>query len=572
VGKLFALLLVSLLGFPSSLFASDIFVGQTAAGANNGTSCANAYAFNDATHGVNNNQAASFVAGNVLHVCGVWNSATNGQQWILGNNNGASGNPITIKFETGAAMYAPYHNLGGAIRTNGTWYVIDGGTNGIIANTLNGTASYAGCLGASLSGGAVCTQQQQQTRQVYFQGANTEVKNFHIGPGYVIQPGSGDANANSEGIEGIYFCCGNNNETVDHNTIHDMNHGIDGWGDHILEYNNEVYNCGRCVLFGPAVSNDFVFHDNSVHDLGIFDGTGVHEDGIHLFPSASGQHADNVVLYNNLWYNPGTANTAFMYFEGQFGNGTNGAQQVFNNVCILAANQADFCIVAGEDTGQNTAIVGALFANNTCVGGEYGPVSYNCYTINSQSGAAGYTNFSFYNNVHILGGQKTAPLQGSLINIGTGSTVANINNNMYEDVLTDGGGSNVFSFHGSSTSSFTTWKGFLPGGSGQDAASVFDTVANLHVSLTTGQLQVGSLGIGGGKNLTSLGITALNCDKPVTVGPLGTGACTSRPSVGAWDIGASQFGTAPVVPSPAAGMFAVAISKSVNNPIQEVSQ
>jgi hypothetical protein len=534
----------------SSASAADIFFAQTAQGSNSGADCANAFAYNDATNGVNNNQAATFVAGNTIHLCGTW-SGGNGQQWIVANNNGASGNPITITFEPGAVLQAPYHNLGGAIRINGSFYVVDGGTNGLIQNTSNGTSGYSGCPAGA------CTQQQQNTRAVYSQGNNNEIKNLTIGPFYVIRPGSGDGNANSEGIEGIYFCCGHNNITVDHNTIHDMNHGIDGWGDHILEYNNEVYNCGRCVLFGPAVSNDFVFHDNIIHDLGVYDGTGVHEDGIHMFPSSSGQHADNVVLYNNYFYNPGTANTAFMYFEGQFGNGTSGAQQVFNNLCILAANQADFCIEAGEDSGQNTPIVGALFANNTCVGGEYGPVSYSCYWISSQGGAAGYTNISYYNNVHVLGGQKSSPLQGGLAGIGSGSTIAKINNNLYENINTDAGDSNAFGYHGSSTASFTNWQGMLPSGSGQDSAGVFDTLANLHISATTGELQSGSPAIGGGANLTNLGIAALNCDKPLVVGPTGTGACNPRPATGSWDIGAHQFASSAPAPAPPTGLAAV---------------
>ena len=82
-------------------------------------------------------------AGNVLHVCGVW-SGSAGQQWIVGNNSGSSGNLITIRFETGAALKAPYHSSSGAIQINGSYYLIDGGSNGLIQNTLNGTSGYAG--------------------------------------------------------------------------------------------------------------------------------------------------------------------------------------------------------------------------------------------------------------------------------------------------------------------------------------------------------------------------------------------------------------------------------------------
>jgi hypothetical protein len=524
----------------------DIYFAQNAVGANNGADCADAYAYNNGTNGINNSQAASFAAGNTLHLCGTWSGAA-GQQWIITNLSGSSGNPITIHFETGATLSAPYHSDLGAIQINGSFYVVDGGTNGVIQNSSNGTSGYTGCPAGT------CNNQNQNTRAIYLTGTNVEVKNLTIGPLYVIQPGSGDSNAASDGIEGIYFVGGHNNITVDHNIIHDMNHGIDGWGNNILEYNNEVYDCGRCVLMGPAVSSSFIFHDNIIHDLGVYNGTGVHEDGVHMFPSSVGQEADGVVLYNNVFYNPGVDNTAFMYFEGQFGNGTTGAPKIFNNVCILAAAQADFCIEGGLDSGQSVPVNGALIANNSCVGGEYGPTSYSCFSIGSQGGAAGWTNVSYYNNVQVLGGRVTSPLQAGLITFGNATTIAKVNNNLYENINSDASDSNAFAFNGSSTGSFTAWQSMLPSGTGQDSASVFNTLANLKISLTTGQLQSGSPGIGAGANLTSLGIAALNCDKPLTVGPTGTGACNSRPSSGAWDIGAYQFSSssssAPVPPT-----------------------
>ena len=64
--------------------------------------------------------------------------------------NGTNGNPITIKFESGALLTAPYWagGGGGAINvSNQSYIVIDGGTpcgtsgtcNGVIQNTANGT-------------------------------------------------------------------------------------------------------------------------------------------------------------------------------------------------------------------------------------------------------------------------------------------------------------------------------------------------------------------------------------------------------------------------------------------------
>jgi hypothetical protein len=526
--------------------ASNIYFAQTAQGANTGADCADAYAYNDGTHGINNSQPGSFVAGNTLHLCGgTWSGAA-GQQWISSSLSGSSSSPITIHFEAGAILSAPYHSVNGAIRIGGSYYIVDGGTNGIIQNTLNGTPGYSGCPGGTCS-------QQQQTRGIYITAGNVEVKNLTIANLYVLRPSSGDTFPTNDGEEGIFFANGSPNITVDHNVIYMMNHAVDGWGNNTLIAYNEFYDCGRCTLMGPSKISGYVFHDNITHDLGLYDGTGVHEDGIHMFPSSPGQEADNVVLYNNLFYNPGTANTAFIYFEGQFGNGTTGAPQVFNNICILAATQADFCIETGLDSGQNININHAIVANNTCIGGEYGPTSYSCMSFGA------WTNLTFVNNILILGGQASAPMQGALITLGAAgqpNSQTTINNNLYQNLVASVGDSNTFAYSGTTTASFTTWQGLLSSGSGSDSASIFDTMANLKVSLTTGQLQAGSPGIGAGANLTSLGIAALNCDKPVVVGASGTGACNPRPSTGAWDIGAYAQTSSAGSPAPPSDLSA----------------
>jgi hypothetical protein len=536
----FLLMAVIALRFPSmaaaATSASDIYFAQTAQGANNGADCADAYAYNDPTHGINNSQPGSFVAGNTLHICGgTWNGAA-GQQWIKSSLSGTSSSPITIVFEAGAILSAPYHNNQGAINISGSYYTIDGGTNGVIQNTADGTPGYSGCINGSCN-------QQQDTRAIYLTGTNVEVKNLTISDLYVYKQGSGDSFPNDDGQEGIYFSGGHNNITIDHNVIHDMNHGLDGWGNNINIFNNEIYNCGRCTVAGPGtVISGYIFHDNSTHDLNLA-GSGVHCDGIHMFPNSSGQQMQNVQLYNNLFYNPCNGdNTAFMYYEGSFA----GSIYNFNNVCLFSASQANFCIEAGFDGGVSSTISGAIVVNNSCIGGEYGPTSYSCFTINT-----GWTALTFENNVQVLGGQATAPLQGSLVSFGSGTFKA-INNNMYENLVADTGDSNTFGVSGQSTASFTAWKGMLTSGSGQDSASVFNTLSSLNISLTTGQLQAGSPGIGSGANLTTLGITALNCDKPVIVGASGTGACNPRSSSGPWDIGAyaaTSSANAPAAPA-----------------------
>lgn len=133
---------------------SDIYYAATAVGANNGTSCAAAYAYNDATNGLNT--SGVWVAGNTLHICGTITFSANANA-ITSAGSGSSGNPIIIKFETGAVLSAPAWNDsdGGVVITH-NYVTIDGGLNdglpnGIIESTANGTQGNTACLNGSCS-------------------------------------------------------------------------------------------------------------------------------------------------------------------------------------------------------------------------------------------------------------------------------------------------------------------------------------------------------------------------------------------------------------------------------------
>ena len=103
--------------------------------------------------------AASLSPNDLTYICGT--ITTNAAQ-IIPNGSGTSGNPITIKFDTGASFSPAACNLGGGsnicFNLNGlSWIVVDGGTpcgpgtacnsdeegnvsddTGVISNTANG--------------------------------------------------------------------------------------------------------------------------------------------------------------------------------------------------------------------------------------------------------------------------------------------------------------------------------------------------------------------------------------------------------------------------------------------------
>ncbi|MGB8521911.1 MAG: choice-of-anchor D domain-containing protein [Candidatus Acidiferrales bacterium] len=147
-----------MLGAPVLARAQNYYYAQTAQGANNGTSCANAYAYND----ISNGMTLKAAAGVTLHICGTWNGAAN-QQWatFTTSGTGPSGtgptctNPISLIWEAGAVIQAPYHN------TSTAGFVFDNQSCWV----LNGQISagvYSSCNIATYNSGA-CPSQLQNT-------------------------------------------------------------------------------------------------------------------------------------------------------------------------------------------------------------------------------------------------------------------------------------------------------------------------------------------------------------------------------------------------------------------------
>src|SRR5579872_5594160 len=80
--------------------ANDIYIAQSAAGAANGADCADALGMTYL------NVAGNWTAGTTFHLCGTFNITPGTGITVLGS--GTSGNPITVKLETGAVIESPY--------------------------------------------------------------------------------------------------------------------------------------------------------------------------------------------------------------------------------------------------------------------------------------------------------------------------------------------------------------------------------------------------------------------------------------------------------------------------------
>src|SRR5258708_13289466 len=140
----------------------------------------------------------------------VWGIFTGdrGEQLLTVLGNGTSTTPITIKFETNAILTAPYWSPFGVINEDGKSYItIDGGINGSIRNTANGTGrAYA-----------------QNTRAIYAPNCTgCVVQNVSIVDMYVRTLPT-HLSITTPAVNSVYFL-NSNNFTITHVTCHDA-----GW-------------------------------------------------------------------------------------------------------------------------------------------------------------------------------------------------------------------------------------------------------------------------------------------------------------------------------------------------------
>ncbi len=486
---------------PGVARANDIYIAQTAAGANNGQSCANAYAYTFFNTSSNWGSGSSQIGpGTTVHLCGTINNELTFQ------GSGTGGSPITLLFESGAQMSAAYWSgylTGDAINADTRSYIaINGGTNGLITATANGTG-----LADQQAGGAIYLGSCQ----------NCSVSNLTISNIYVHTAGVEDvAGENTYGIC-VY---GGQGVTISNNTIHDTRWGIltiwsAGTYAGITINGNTIYNVDHGVGGGDNNSNvtvtGYSVYGNDIHDMLAWDTPNgdFHHNHVHIWSQNSGSTI-HLSVYNN-------------YFHGDWGASPtasiNNEQNIivtdFNNVMVnshAAGAGANYgCISMGQGSGS-------LIANNTCIQNGSG--------IGFYVGGGG-TGLTFENNT-------AQNVNGAItVNAAISGTVTMDHNNWYSI------GGAGWSWPGYANVTFSSWQT----GCGCDAHSSTGN-PNLNNSYAPTS---GSVLIQNGANLTALGITALDSDKAGALRP--SGACISWPGANCWDIGAYQYGSGPQPPT-----------------------
>jgi hypothetical protein len=511
---------LSVLGGPST-HASDVYISQNASGGANGADCANAYAvsfFNNS----GNWGGGSIGASTTVHLCGTFSGAVN-TTLLTFQGSGTSGNPITLKFESGAVLTSPAWSANGAINIgNNNYLVIDGGTNGIIQNTSNGTPGEPSCLGGPCS-------VTQESRGIYaLDGSgehDIEIKNLHIQDIFVRTAGdAGTVGSTSNGI--AIGNAGNNLLIHDNYVSHSFgnieadsaNGTVTGW----RIYNNTTYeanwNINVATRGSGSTLNGLQVYGNDVSYAERWQNQDVnHHDGIFIFNGTSGESMTGVYVYNNYVHGDlGAALSAYIYLDNADSGSTMTNGYVFNNVFDgTAAPNPACCGMLYLFGVTNAYVYNNTFAGNggTQAGGA----------ISSQ---AGCSNVNFQNNV-------LQNLNGGLVFLDT-TTLGTVNDNVYYNIVLTSG--SFFNLHGTWYQTLAAWQ-----------AQRYDTASSSsNPNLGHGFVpQSGSPATSLGANLTSAGIAALDSDK----------AGNQRPASGNWTVGAYQFGaSAASRPAPPTGV------------------
>lgn len=422
-------LVVFLVTQPASR-AADFYVSQNGGGA--GSSCTDTLSaawFNTAA-----NWVTQIVPGSTVHLCNTFTGAANARL-LTAMGSGTSTAPITIKFEAGAVLTAPYWNQYGALNLAGRAYlVVDGGNVGVIVNTDNGTGR---------------KYQQSSTAIFAYQCTGCAVKNLTIANLYVRTSKSDLALGSASQVSCTYSAYANN-FTIDHVLCHDVGWAFGGGGNNFKVTNSEAYNMDHGLAFGA--SGTFIgptITGNHFHDFAAWDSTDgrYHHDGIHLW--GNGPH--NIVLGGVIDGNTfdgdsgSCCTTAWIFLQSAIQN-----VSVTNNRIMVTAGRS---IIPIEPAWwDNTVYPVGTLPQDKLAPAIGNIVSHNLVVVNSGiSGlrVMGQQNFTFTNNI-ILGGNGDVGFQTT--------TFAAIDNNVYEDVLKDWGSFNMLSRDGKSYHDLASWQ------------------------------------------------------------------------------------------------------------------
>ena len=412
---------------------------------------------------------------------------------ITAQGSGTSRNPIIVYWEPGAIVEAPVcsgsgDGAYGCVDLHGQRNItLNGGSNGIIESTANGTAmanhtNYAdGVYAENCSG---CTIE------------NLTIKNM-----YVERAGSNDCSADSQGNVGIWYS--GSNTTITHDTFANEADGamldtIARSDTNMVISHDTFTNVGTGMNWvsntnGGGHAGPILFDNNTLTGFNVWD-TGVrdcyHQDGIHCWDGVGFtpmHYGAGMFIYDNVESGmDSTANAnGYMFMEGGSGSGATVCADstspiyAFNNVISGIGSNGLLGVYSGEPVALNNTFLGG--SSDTGV----------CWSANSDA-----VNTEFENNAVQGCGNLMANDKASIYATGQPNHNQYANSSSNAFVCT----TNFVAF-----ASFASWqscaRASLGGGSSAETKSSRQTSLALNAD---GSPQRGSPLIGAGANLTRL--------------------------------------------------------------------
>lgn len=522
-------MLAVVFGWCAAASANNLYISQNATGLGNGQDCSNAMPasyFNTAAYWVSTTPVGTQIGpGTVVHVCGTFTGAA-GASALTVRGSGASGNPITILFEPGAQLNAPYWggfpngscpSCSGAITVNGFNYItIDGGTGGIIQNTGDGTS----------------LTYQHDSLGLYLRGSNLIVRNLVIQNIYAnLGSLSSAQDSGGQNTADVLVDNGSTNINIYNNKLTNARAGI--WSDTAganINYNgNTIADHGWQIVLNGSGSPNVYANDISDYTNWQFPTNTYHTDGVIAFGDSS---VITPQIYNNYFHGDLGAGspTGFVFCTyGIQGNGSGSACTIFNNVFIGSGTSATSNAAVYFHSGDGTNALGPhTLYNNT----------FNGFGFQIYAETDPRINFTIENNIFVGG-------NSAYFMIGNGNQYGQLT--MDHNDFFGGRSFGPWNWNGGTFNKLAAWQAACA--CDQNSAVGDPTLDALW------RPQTGSAAIGLGLPLNGLGIPALNADRNGL--PRGTSAACTPGTSGCWDAGANNVPVAGFV-APPTGLTAVA--------------
>lgn len=512
---------------PARASMTTLYIGQTASGSADGSSCANQLAvpfFNSASNwGSGGTQIGP---GTIVHLCGTITTT------LVAQGNGAASSPVTLLWEPGTSLNVC--NASGAVQIGSQrYFLLDLGGNATAIECPNngtGLSSTVNAIGVSMNS-----------------PTNIEIRNGTIGPLYQYS-GTG-----SDGLGSACVKAGAPSNVYYHDlSLKWCNQGfffsLSGTtSGNMIAYNAVDSTVGRAVLYangtGSGADTGTQIHDN---DFAFGDGwysgptDATHLEIIHTFHYGGSGATDSIsgmLIYNNYFHGVSRGDsTAFVFVEAGIGcpsPNSSWSGKIFNNLFVL---------------GNTTTLApgdGLLFVQNC---NEEVEVYNNTLDAGSRGHAIGAICMEFEGTNTITAKNNICMNAETMIYNADAAPVLSTDYNTYFNVGTSGADGWYWGGSGA-----TTLAGWVSATGNDSHSSTSNPGLNSDYTIPAGAAAAGK-----GTNLASLGITKLDTSKPATVGPGNDGALGNpRSASGNWDLGAyAVAGASGSPPSPPTGLSA----------------